>query len=218
MNDPRNNEQLAAQAQHGDQAALYALWEQVERLVYSKFRRLFYRYGPDQCAAHGVTLDDLYQEGWLAFLAAVRAYKPGGWRFTTYLNYACKNRFRAAMGTDRPRPLDMADSLDRPITSEDGTGAMSDFLPDEQAAADLEQVHERQAGEAVAHALQRGLNTLPALQIQVIRCRFYAQLTRPQTALKLGVTASQVQREESRALAALRRDAEVSRAGWAVWE
>ena len=106
-----NNEQLAAQAQPGSQPALYALWEQVERLVYSKFRGLYYHYGPSQCAAHGVTLDDLYQEGWFAFLAAVRAYKPGGWKFNTYLHYACKNRFRAAMGTDRPRPLDMADSL-----------------------------------------------------------------------------------------------------------
>lgn len=211
------NEQLAAQAQHGDQAALYTLWEQVERLVYSRLRGHYYSYGPNQCAARGVTLDDLYQEGWFAFLAAVRAYKPGDWQFTTYLTYACKNRFRAAMGTDKPHPLDMADSLDRPITGEDETGTMGDFLPNEQAAADMERVHERQAGAAIAHALQSGLNALSPLQIQVIHCRFYARLTRPQTARRLGVTASQVQREESRALAALRRDREVRRVGWVAW-
>lgn len=79
-----NNEQLAAQAQQGIQPTLYALWEQVEQLMYSKFRGLYYHYVPSQCAAHGVTLNDLYQKGWFAFLAAVRAYTPGGWKFNTY--------------------------------------------------------------------------------------------------------------------------------------
>lgn len=59
---------------------------------------------------------------------------------------------------------------------------MGDFLPDEQAAADMEWVQERQAEQTIVCALQSSLNTFPPLQAQVIRCRFYAQLTRPQTA------------------------------------
>lgn len=59
---------------------------------------------------------------------------------------------------------------------------MGDFLPDEQAAADMERVQERQAGQTILCALQSGLKALPPLQAQVIRCRLYAQLTRPQTA------------------------------------
>lgn len=212
-----NNEQLAAQAQQGSQPALYALWEQVERLVYSKLRGLYYRYGPSQCAAHGVTLDDLYQEGWFAFLATVRAYKPAGWKFNTYLNYACKNRFRAAMGTDRPRPLDMADSLDRPITGENESGTMGDFLPDEQAVVDIERVQERRTGEAIACALQSSLKALPPLQAQVVHCRFYAQLTRPQTAQRLSLTPAQVRREESRALRSLCLNQEIRAASWTIY-
>lgn len=193
------------------------MWQQAERLVNSKFRGLYYHYGPSQCAAHGVTLDDLYQEGWFAFLAAVRAYKPGGWKFNTYLHYACKNRFRAAMGTDRPCPLNMADSLDQPITGENKSGKIGGLLPDEQAAVDMERVQERQAGQTIVCALQSGLKALPPLQAQIVRCRSYAQLTRPQTAQRLSLAPEQVRREESRALRSLCLNQEIRAASWMLY-
>lgn len=206
-----NNEQLAALAQQNDQTSLWALWVQVEKLICSKFRGHFYQYGPNQCAAHGVTLDDLYQEGWLAYLDALKAYSPArGWRFTTYLTLACKNRFQAAMGLQvNPRPLDMADSLDRPITDGEADGQFGDLLPDEQAAAELEQVAERLVEETINAALHHAMMELPTTQLEVIRCRFYQQLTRPQTAQQLGITPNEVLREESRALRSLRGDRQV---------
>lgn len=67
----------------------------------------------------------------------------------------------------------------------------------------MEQVAERLVEEAINAALHHAMMELPTMQLAVIRCRFYQQLTRPQTAQQLGITPNEVLREESNALRSL---------------
>ena len=69
-------EQLALQAQQGNRAALSQLWEAVRPLLASMVWKFYERQGLERCAIHGVTVDDLSQESFIALVDAVRAYKP----------------------------------------------------------------------------------------------------------------------------------------------
>lgn len=96
------------------------LWEAVARLLYQFARKFYLHHGKDVCSRHGVTLEDLQQECYFAFLDAVRAYNPEkGFRFTSYLSRHAQNRFRACMGIfTKLDALNYADSMNTP-TAED---------------------------------------------------------------------------------------------------
>lgn len=178
-------------------------WEQVERLLYQLARRFYRRYGAERCARHGVTLEDLKQECYFAFLDAVRAYKPEkGYQLTTYLTRASEGRFRACMGLLRKTdPLDMADSLNEPLPE---GGEAGDVIPDEQAAGELEAVDTHAAMEYYRQVLDAAMEALPSMQAAILRRRFYGGQTRPQIAKALRCTTGDVCREEQKALRALR--------------
>lgn len=200
------NNELAKLAQQGDQAALFALWTCVNRLLYLKAREFYWHYGTGFCAAHGVTLEDLEQTSYFAFLDAVRAYNPAkGYNFVTYLTFASKNRFKAAVGLNKahPFPLDIADSLNRPALDEDD-GEVGELLPDAQAEEAIASVDERDLQNCVHALLESAMLDLTPTQAQVMQCRFMHQLTRRQTAEKLQITQDKVRTEEERAMRTLR--------------
>lgn len=210
-----DNEQLAFAAKQGDGEALFALWEQVKRLLYQLARKFFQRCGPDKCSHHGVTLADLEQECYLAFLDAVRAYKPaGGWRFTTYLTRASENRFRACMGTHH-NALDIADSMNTPAL-DDGESSVEagDLLPDLQAEKALEAVADRDEWQQSHTVLEESMSRLDPVQSAILRRRFYSKQPRAKVADALHITTADVRREEARALQALRGDRRVMALEW----
>ena len=85
--------------------AVPALWEQVRRLCFL-ILRCFAVGHEENLAAHGVTMEDLEQEAFLAVLDAVEAYTPG-LAFVSYLAYPIRNRAGALCGlrTRREKPL-----------------------------------------------------------------------------------------------------------------
>lgn len=206
---------MALAAKQGDGKALLALWEQVNRLLYQLARKFCKRCGPDQCANHGVTLNDLEQECYLAFLDAVRAYKPAGpYKFTTYLTRASENRFRACMGTHH-NALDIADSMNAPA-QDDGESPVEagNLIPDPQAESELEAVADRDEWRQACTVLEEGLAKLDTIQSAILRRRFYGKQTRSRIADALHMTAADVRREEARALSALRGDQQVIALEW----
>lgn len=210
-----DNEQLALAAKQGDGEALLALWEQVKRLLYQLARRFCQRCGADRCAHHGVTLADLEQECYLAFLDAVRAYRPAGvWRFTTYLTRASENRFLACMGTHH-NALDIADSMNTPAV-EDGENPVEvgDLIPDPAAQTALEEITNRDEQHQFHVVLEEGMANLDPIQSAVLRCRYYGKQTRSQVAESLHITPADVRREEVRALQALRGDRRIMELEW----
>lgn len=204
-----NNEQLAILAKSGNSQAILELWERVKLLLYRMANRFYRQYGTNFCAIRGVTMDDLEQECFFAMLDAVRAFKANReFKFTTYLTRASENRFKAITGIKRTDPLNMSDSLNAPISSDETDIEAGDFIPDLNAAAELEQTDERYTAQVLTQAICR---ILSPIQIAVVRCRFYQQFTRPQTAQRLGLTAGDVIKEEHKALRALRQDIEVQK-------
>lgn len=210
-----DNEQLALAAKQGDGKALLALWEQVNRLLYQLARKFCLRCGADKCAHHGVTLNDLEQECYLAFLDAVRAYKPAkGWRFTTYLTRTSENRFQACMGK-RHNALDIAESMNAP-TFDDGKNPveMGDLIPDPQAESELQAVADWDEWQQACTVLDEGLDKLDTVQSAILRRRFCGGQTRQQIADRLHITLADVRREEARALQVLRADQRVMALEW----
>ncbi|WP_322199245.1 RNA polymerase sigma factor [Acutalibacter intestini] len=209
------NEELAVLAQQGNREAISALWEQVKRLLYQLARRFYKRYGVDCCTRRGVTMADLEQECFLALLDAVRSFKPtAGYQFTTYLTRASENRFKAATGLRKVNPLDIADSMNAPVL-EDGESPVEtgDLIPDPQAAGELENIDTTAEREYYHTELEVGLEALPPLQEAVIRGRFYKSQQYQQIAAEIGGSASDVRREVSKGLQALRADERILRLG-----
>lgn len=203
-----DGKELALLAGKGDRAALGDLWEKTRPLLLSLAWKFYTRQGKERCSSHGVVLEDLQQETFFALWDAVRAYKPEkGWQFTTYLNWATENRFRACMGLRRARedPLNMADRLEEPLSGDEEGREKGELLEDPQAEGALLAVDEEDAHARVRGALAEALKALPPSQKEVLRLRFALLKTRPETARALGISPAGVRQEEQRALGKLRR-------------
>lgn len=119
------NEELCALAQAGDMNAKGTLWNQVERLVYKLTQPYL-----GLCSRAGIEPDDLKQESWLGFCAAVNGYKTGKSLFSTYLGFhikrACLHALGIRNGTMKPAPV----SLNTPL-SEGEDITLLDMIEDE---------------------------------------------------------------------------------------
>lgn len=190
------------------------LWEQVEGLLYQFARNFYFHHGKEACTRHGVTLDDLQQECYFAFLDAVRAYKPEkGFRFTSYLSYHAKNHFRACMGIFRKLDaLNYADSMNAPA-AEDSETESGDLIPDEKAEAVLAAVDDGAEHEYLREHLEAALAGLTPIQAAVIRGKYYRRQTNPQIAETLHVTPQDVRRELSKGLLGLRKNRDIQKIG-----
>ncbi len=211
-----DNEVLADQARAGNRQATQKLWEQVNKILFSKAQGFLLRAGPDVCARCGVTLEDLQQECYFAFLDAVKAYKAeGGYKFTTYLNYSVKNRFRACAGirSTRQDALNYADSLNAAVGEDGSDTERGELIEDRKAMAELIAVDDLAERSFLQKAVIAEIRNLPDIQKAIIRCRYYSKLTSPQTARVLGITPGEARRIEAKALRSLRK----SRNLWQVW-
>ena len=108
------NETLAERYQTGDLSAAARLWEQNFPLAYSLAWK-YYLQHEKQCAAAGLTSEDLQQESFFVILGAAMAYKPAkGAKLTSYFPLQAKHRFNEITGRHgrKPLPLNVARSLD----------------------------------------------------------------------------------------------------------
>ncbi|MCI8473770.1 MAG: sigma-70 family RNA polymerase sigma factor [Oscillospiraceae bacterium] len=195
------NEDLVAEIQAGRRELLGALWEQVERFIRRQANQR-----PDIGA---VDREDLYQSGYLALVAAVDSYTPErDMKFVSWLAYHLKTAFNEASNyrSERQRrdPMHQADSLSRPLDDEDG-GELLDIVADPHGLQGLKEAEERIWREELAIALEKALTALPEAESDALRRRYYRGQTMAQIARETGKTAYEVQKEEQRGLAALRK-------------
>lgn len=196
-----DNEELAAAIQRGEREKLPQLWARVERFVLKHA----HRWALALDGAGGITADDLAQAGYLAMAAAVGRFDPeAGGAFMTVLWYQLKQEFTQAAGlrTQRERkdPLRLAASLDIPATDEEDGEPLEALIADPQAEQDFETIEAKQLHDA----LENALHSLKVVQLAVIRCRYYLDMTQQQTALALGMERSEARTAEQRALRILR--------------
>lgn len=118
------------------------------------------------------------------------------------------------MGLRKCNPLNIADSMNAPALDDgESTVEAGDLIPDPEAAGELEAIATTVDMEYYHAELEAGLETLPPLQEAAIRGRFYKSQQYQQIAVEIGGSVSDVRREVSKGLQALRADERIQRLG-----
>lgn len=202
------NEELALRIQSGDAESAGQLWEQVKLLAF-KFAGRFLRRSLDRCNRHGVTLDDLQQECFLAVMDAAQAYSPdSGYKFLSFLNFPLKNHFNALIGcrgNQKENPLNNAASLDESLPgAEDPSITMMDALEDESVNF-TEETEESDVQRVVREAVHR----LKPFHRFLVERNYFQSFTLEQIAQEAGMDREQVRKHKQQALNELRRDKKI---------
>lgn len=118
------------------------------------------------------------------------------------------------MGLRKCNPLDIADSMNAPALDDgESTVEAGDLIPDLEAAGELEAIDTTAVIEYYHTELEAGLAALPTLQEAAIRGRFYKSQQYKQIAAEIGSSVSDMRREVSKGLQALRADERIQRLG-----
>lgn len=213
-----SNEELALLIKAGQRNLLPVLWEQVDRFVWSQANKMAKRLGNRR----GVSVEDLYQCGFLALVEAVDTFSEGGKTFAGWLDFYLKLEFAAFGGWRTKRqendPIFHAASLDAPIDEEDDDGnTLGDLQADPTAEGAFLAVEEQDRLERLRAAIEAALQTLLELQQEVVRTRILRDQTLKDTAAAMGKSMDQVKRIESKAIRAL-RNPRISRELQRHWE
>ncbi len=198
-----SNEQLAIKAKAGDNDSLMALWTAVRRLCF----RIAGRYG-NMLFRAGLDTEDIQQELFLAYHAALMAFDPSGeYKFTTFLTYHVKNAVRTVLGIRREsRELPpVLLSLDDPLGETEDSDTRGSLVPDPDAAQAFEDAESRVWREQLHNALDQCLDTLEVGQAEAVRGTYYEGLTAEETGKRLGVSASKATQLKQSGLRHLRR-------------
>lgn len=208
-----SNEELVALIQAGERDRLPELWEQVEKYVKmraDKRARTLKGFG-------GVIAEDLYQSGYIAFVAAVSSYDQEiGGPFRCWLEVYLKKFFaEAGFYHTKKRALDpihRAESIDTPIDEgEYGPITLSNITPDDHATQAFYDVEDRIWLEQLRAALDAALEELPNDQAEVLRHSYYIGQTPAKAAAALGISVATSYRRKEKALHALRQRQELRR-------
>lgn len=201
-----SNEELVAQIQAGAVERLGELWEQVEGLVKWKANHIM-----TALKLHGncgVEFDDLYQSGYLAMIGAVETYEASAGKFSGWFMYYLKTAFCEATGIrtkkQQKEPLNMAISLESPITNDADSSLLLEIVPDPAGEIPIEKIEARIFYQQMHNALDQSLSTLPADHRLVIEKRYYEEKTLSQVAREIGVTSESVRNAERKGLRKLR--------------
>lgn len=205
MEETRTNEQLALACQAGDQQAIAQLWEQTKALICSWCYH-YYERGRDRCAACGVELADLQQEGFLALLDAVQAFRPDReYKFTSWLKFPLKNRCNALLGKrGAPRLLNGCGSLDETIGEDEDTSWL-DMIADPNAAEGFESAEEQEYTRQLHEALQEAMDTLQEQHRDILQWRYYDGLTLQQCGERMQCTPEYIRQLNKQAIYRMRK-------------
>lgn len=166
------NEELVALIQAGERDRLPELWDQVEKFVALRARKLLVALG-DRASSYALEFGDLYNSGYFALLDAVDTYDPEpGVSFIGRLALRLKTTFaktggwygRSGKRSKAQDPLHMALSMDTPVKAgaDDGDkAAFGNFIPDPRAAQALRDVDDSICRAQTRQAVQRALNSSP---------------------------------------------------------
>ena len=202
------NEQLAGFIkQGGNDELIPLLWENVRKLMHSNSRRFYSSYKA-QCDSSGVELWDLYQVCYMAFLEAVKAYKPeSGLKFTSYLNYPFRNAVNELIGLRTSRtihePLNNSTSLDKPLdSSEDDVITLLDTLSDDTSLDFIQRMETASVGETVRAVIE----TLQEPYKSAVWLYYIEGYTLQETGEKLGVSKERARQIKEQALRIMRQN------------
>lgn len=195
-------------------ALIPSLWENVERFARVKSNDWYYQH-ENTCIRCGITIEDLYQLSYFAFLDAVRYYKrEQGHKFLTYMIYPLRKQFNEACGlrTEKQKltPLNRCTSISLPIGSDEAI-TIEDTLEDETAAGDFTEAEERIYIRQLHNVLEECLSEIPSLQADVLRARYYDNKTLEEVGAMIGASRSAARAREADGLRSLRVGSRIRR-------
>lgn len=198
-----SNEELVALIQKGEDR-YEELWNQNKGIIYRKAWHVLCALGDSP----RVELEDLIQSAFLGLVAAVQDYKPGEWKFTTYLANHLKTAFAEATGFRTKKvfsdPLRKAVSLDAPLDDEDG-GTLEDIVPDPKALATISAVEDRIWHDQLREVLGEMMLDMPEAYADTLYRRFWKEQTYAQAGEELGIAGNSVRLREYKGLRYLRQ-------------
>lgn len=201
------NEELVMVIKGGNDELAPSLWERVERFAYAKATEYYYSH-TELCARAGVTLEDLKQETYFAFMAAVNYYDPDkGFLFLTFMTYPLQTAFNSACGLrtqkGKQEPLNNAKSMSTPVGEEDSI--LEDMLEDKTAGEGFQCIEDLDYTKRLRSDLEECIDTLNPEQAYTIRERYFDGRNFRQIAEKHGITEGLCRGREAEALRHLRR-------------
>lgn len=201
------NEQLATFIHSGGNDELIPLlWEKVQRFVYYKARTI-YNSNTTRCQRCGVELCDIQQAGYIAFIEALRGYKPEtGYKFITFIHLPFKNAINDLLKLktqkQRHEPLNNCISLDAP--TEDADGDTDTTLIDLQAdETSTDFVNELEAGE-LRETIRAELEKLSEREQEVIKLFYFQNKSLQGISKTMSISGERVRQIRSRAERTLR--------------
>ena len=128
----------------------------------------------------GMERDDFMQVAFIAMLDAVKTWDSQAGSFSTWFVIKLKGAFTEAAGLrtarERNDPLRSAQSLDAPVTDENGEEVEgSDVVPDPDAERPFEDVAELDFTEKRRKAVEEALASLPEHLQEAIRAKYYRE-------------------------------------------
>ena len=170
-----DSSEIAKAVQAGESGTL-ELWIAVRRLAL-KFAIRWERALDGQS---GMEREDFVQVSFLAMLDAVKSWDSQAGSFNTWFVIKIKAFFNEAAGLrtarERNDPLRSAQSLDAPVTDENGEEVEgSDIVPDPAAERPFEDVAELDFTEKRRKAVEAALASLPEHQQEAIRAKYYRE-------------------------------------------
>lgn len=200
-----SNEDLALHIQNGQQDLMERLWKQNQGIIVRNACRVMAALG----ASAGLDVEDLIQSAYFALVAAVADYKPGEWKFVTYLHKHLQTAFAEATGYRTAKgkndPGRCAISLDTPMGDEEDSGTLEEVIQDPKAAAALSSAEERIYVDQLREAFSVLLQGLPEDQRSVVQRRYWDGQTYEQAGQELGTGSAAVRTAEQRAIRYFRR-------------
>lgn len=198
-----SNEEIVLLVQKGEDRYL-ELWDQNKGIIHRKAWHVLCAMGDSPW----VELEDLVQSAFLGLVAAVQDYKPGEWKFTTYLDKRLKTAFAEATGYRTKKvfsdPLRKAVSLDAPLDDEDG-GTLADIVPDPNAAATISEAEERIWHDQLREILGEMMLDMPEAYADTLYRRFWKDQTYEKAGEELGIAGQSVRLREYKGLRYLKQ-------------
>lgn len=199
-------EELAIEIQNGDKSRVPELWGRLQRLYLRKSFD-YYAAHRTQCDRCGVTVEDIQQQAFFAFLRSVDAYEPEcELAFTSYIRYPFLTemqeltRTRSSGQRQDVMCSPICGSLDKEIENEDGKGdTVGDFVPDPTALEFLELLDAQSVGEMVRAEVSK----LPEPVCSVIQLFFFTGQTLGQIGDRLRISPERVRQLKRRGLVTL---------------
>ena len=170
-----DSSEIAKAVQAGESGTL-ELWIAVRRLAL-KFAIRWERALDGQS---GMERDDFMQVAFIAMLDAVKSWDSQAGSFNTWFVIKIKAFFNEAAGLrtarERNDPLRSAQSLDAPVTDENGEEVEgSDIVPDPAAERPFEDVAELDFTEKRRKSVEAALASLPEHLQEAIRAKYYRE-------------------------------------------